>query len=62
MVVVMAVLMDMAMSVLPMSGDQVVFSNSGVDNSGILNPLGDLAHRSVVVASPMLVPPVIVRQ
>lgn len=60
--VVVSVFMDMATAMLLASGDTSVFGDTAVDNTGILDPLRHLAHRSVVVACPMLVPPIIVRQ
>ena len=61
-IVVVSVLVHMATSVLPTSGDSRVLGGAAVDNAGVLDPLRDLPHRSAVVASSVLVPPVVVRQ
>lgn len=61
-VVIVAMLVDVATTVLPTSADLCVLSDTGVNHSGVLNPVGNLTHRSAVVASAVLVSPVVVRQ
>ena len=61
-VVVMVVLMDMAASTMSTLDDGCFVRWAGINNARVLDPLGDLAHCSAVVACPMMVPPVVVRQ
>lgn len=61
-VVVMVVLMDVAASTMSMLDDSCFVWWTGINNAGVLDPLGDLAHCSAMVARPVMMPPIVMRQ
>jgi len=62
MVVVVVVFVDMSAGVTPTSDHGRVLRVTSIRNPGVLDPFRHLAHGSAVVAGPVVVSPVVVRQ